>query len=88
MNAITFASLQQQSGIANLNSGWTTFITTVDGGLGTFVALQQQIATVSSDITGIAPPAIKGATAIGGLSAASSAGPAGRSSRPLMTGTS
>lgn len=71
VNAITFASLQQQSGIANLNSGWTAFIGTVTGGASAFDTFQKQVYTISQALTGIAPAASKGAASIGGLNTAS-----------------
>ncbi len=71
VNAVTFASLQQQSGISNLTSAWTAFITLVTGGEAAFTTFQQQINTISHDLSGIAPAAITGSTALGGLSAAS-----------------
>ena len=71
VNAVSYASLQQQSDITQLTGAWTTFITMVDGGLNTFVAFQQQVNTTSQDITGITPAASSAGGAVGGLSAAS-----------------
>jgi hypothetical protein len=71
VSAVTFATLQQDSKVTQLTGAWTTFISMVTGGLSAFVTFQQQISTISSDLSGIAPAAIKGATSLGGLSAAS-----------------
>jgi hypothetical protein len=42
VNAVTFANLQQQSGVQDLISGWTTFFNMVSGGASTFLSFANQ----------------------------------------------
>lgn len=49
VNAITFASLQQQSGIANITAGWNAFFQTVVGGLNGLNAFESNLAQLGTD---------------------------------------
>jgi hypothetical protein len=49
VNAITFANLQQQSGIQNLTAGWTAFFTMVSGGSSTFNTFAQDVSAMATD---------------------------------------
>jgi hypothetical protein len=49
INAVTFASLQQQSQVAALNTAFDTFFTTVSGGESAFASFGTDLATLKTD---------------------------------------
>jgi hypothetical protein len=49
VNAVTFATEQQSSGISNLTGGWDAFIKTVDGGETAFATLLNNLKAVQAD---------------------------------------
>ena len=54
VNAISLASLQQQSGIQNLTSAWTAFINLVTGGAAAFSTFETQIYGIATAASGAA----------------------------------
>lgn len=51
VNAVTFTTLQQQSGIANLTAGWDAFFTMVTGSSTGFVTFQQDMLSVAQALS-------------------------------------
>ncbi|HXJ27347.1 MAG TPA: hypothetical protein VNH17_16660, partial [Streptosporangiaceae bacterium] len=54
VNAVTFATLQQQSKIKDLTDGWSAFLKLVTGGASSFITFEQQVIGIAGAAAGAA----------------------------------
>jgi hypothetical protein len=71
VNAVTFATLQQQSSIAKVTGGWDAFFKTVSGGETGFSQFAQQLATLNKDMSGSGSAAKATKVSLDGLNTSS-----------------